>query len=202
MLAACVLAGSAPSRPCVSVALAPVAAPMARLPPLYCFVVLAFATAVVLLQLRELRTQYLRRQTPPSPPPPPPPPPQMCWRAHVGVELTDLLGGDDEVSRCARRRSSLRRAKLACEVEPRCGGVTRDNGIWCDTADSRRRLPFELRRGVQRAEFGRMTWTPEQLSNVSGACASAWEHDDSSAYDSSEFAADVAIICDIRHDGV
>ena len=29
-----------------------------------------------------------------------------------------------------------------------------------------------------------MTWTPEQLSNVS-ACASAWEHDDSSAYDSS-----------------
>ena len=56
---------------------------------------------------------------------------------------------------CAHRHVTLQQARESCIRNPRCGGITKDNGIVCPPHG---RAPFELRRGNLLLSRGESSW--------------------------------------------
>jgi hypothetical protein len=99
-----------------------------------------------------------------------------CWAVARYAELEELQRADmSEYERCLWRSDSLTSAKQACEqAQGWCGGIVRDNGIYCSVRGHSRKMVYELRRGgraVPHAE--RTTWQPQRNASIS--CASATE---------------------------
>ena len=99
-----------------------------------------------------------------------------CWAVARYAELQELQRADmSEYERCLWRSDSLTSAKQACEqAQGWCGGIVRDNGLYCSVRGHSRKMVYELRRGgraVPNAE--RTSWQPQRNASIS--CASAAE---------------------------
>ena len=99
-----------------------------------------------------------------------------CWAVARYAELQKLQRPDmSEFERCLWRSDSLTSAKQACEqAQSWCGGVVRDNGLYCSVRGHSRKMVYELRRGGRAVPHPeRTSWLPQRTATI--PCASAAE---------------------------
>ena len=104
----------------------------------------------------------------------------VCWDEYKSTDL--VLRRPDiasESERCPDRYGDLASAKAACLGSARawCGGVTRDNGIRCETPRAGQKLHFELRTAESEGETAStsISWVHRPRPKDGSSCAPAGE---------------------------